>query len=253
MVQKANKPIYLLFDVDDTLTRPKTEIDEEMIELLTKLKSFCSMSAVGGGTYNHIYSQIQSVSSLFDFIFGENGTTVYKENQLLEKLSIVESIGNNNINKLNNFLLKYMSKLDLPFKRGTFIELRNGLINISPPGRNVTLEERDLFDEYNKKHHVLQTFKRAIDEEIKNMNLVCSYGGKISLDLYPKGWDKSICLRYLDFETYDIYFFGDKIYEGGNDLSIAIDKRVAKYYSVKGINDTKSILKGILSELENNH
>jgi len=33
-------------------------------------------------------------------------------------------------------LLAYLSKLDIPKKRGTFIEFRNGMINVSPIGRN---------------------------------------------------------------------------------------------------------------------
>jgi len=43
-----------------------------------------------------------------------------------------------------------------------------------------------------------------------------SIGGQISFDVMPKGWDKTYCLRFL--KNYDeIYFFGDKTYEGGND------------------------------------
>ena len=35
-----------------------------------------------------------------------------------------------------------MSKLTLPFKRGNFVEFRNGLINICPVGRSVSQEQR---------------------------------------------------------------------------------------------------------------
>jgi phosphomannomutase len=47
-----------------------------------------------------------------------------------------------------NFILKYIANLDIPKKRGTFIEFRNGMINVSPIGRNATVEERDEFQEY---------------------------------------------------------------------------------------------------------
>lgn len=34
--------------------------------------------------------------------------------------------------------------------RGTFVEFRNGLINVSPIGRNCSQEERIAFNEYDK-------------------------------------------------------------------------------------------------------
>jgi len=37
--------------------------------------------------------------------------------------------------------------------------------------------------------------------------------------VFPKGWDKTYCLRYLeDYES--VHFFGDKCYPGGNDYEI---------------------------------
>ena len=42
----------------------------------------------------------------------------------------------------------YRSHLHRIILRGTFIEFRNGLINVSPVGRNWTKEERDAFEAY---------------------------------------------------------------------------------------------------------
>ena len=39
-----------------------------------------------------------------------------------------------------------------PAHRGTFIEFRNGLINLCPVGRNCTQQEREEFFEYDKVH-----------------------------------------------------------------------------------------------------
>ena len=40
------------------------------------------------------------------------------------------------MNRLISFILKYLSTIELPQKRGTFIEFRNGMLNVSPIGRN---------------------------------------------------------------------------------------------------------------------
>ena len=55
--------------------------------------------------------------------------------------------------------MKYIAELDIPVKTGTFIELRTGLVNVSPIGRNCTQEERDAFVVYNKEHKILEKFR----------------------------------------------------------------------------------------------
>ena len=44
--------------------------------------------------------------------------------------------------------MKYIADIDIPIKRGTFIEYRNGMMNISPIGRNCSQEERDEYEKY---------------------------------------------------------------------------------------------------------
>lgn len=39
-------------------------------------------------------------------------------------------------------------------------------------------------------------------------------GGQISFDVFPIGWDKTFCLRFVEKDEYkEIHFFGDKTYE----------------------------------------
>ena len=47
-----------------------------------------------------------------------------------------------------NFILHYVADLDIPIKRGTFLEFRNGMLNVSPIGRNCSQEERDDFEKF---------------------------------------------------------------------------------------------------------
>ena len=59
-------------------------------------------------------------------------------------------MGEEKLKKLINFSLRYIADLDIPIKRGTFIEYRNGMMNISPIGRNCSREERNAFEEHDK-------------------------------------------------------------------------------------------------------
>lgn len=69
-----------------------------------------------------------------------------------------------------------MSELKLPFKRGTFVEFRTGMLNISPVGRNCSVEERNRFEEYDKEHHVREKFIQAIKKEFPDLPLTYSIG-----------------------------------------------------------------------------
>jgi len=64
--------------------------------------------------------------------------------------TIQNHLGEELLQDLINFCLRYMALLRLPKKRGTFIEFRNGMLNISPIGRSCTLEERIEFSELDK-------------------------------------------------------------------------------------------------------
>lgn len=57
-----------------------------------------------------------------------------------------------------------------------------------------------------------QTMVSALKEEFADLDLTYSIGGQISFDVFPKGWDKTYCLQFV--EGYDeIHFFGDKTYQ----------------------------------------
>ena len=106
-------------------------------------------------------------------------------------------------------------------QRGTFIEFRSGMFNISPIGRNCSREERNDYEKFDLEHNIRKNMVAAMKEEFKDLNLTYSIGGQISFDVFPTGWDKTYCLKFLDEGDFDeIHFFGDKTFEGGNDFEI---------------------------------
>lgn len=78
----------------------------------------------------------------------------HKAGELLAVQSLKKHLGEDNLKRLINFVLHYIADLDIPIKRGTFIEFRNGMINVSPIGRNCSQEERDEFEVYDKSANV---------------------------------------------------------------------------------------------------
>jgi phosphomannomutase len=88
-------------------------------------------------------------------------------------------------------------------------------------------EERELFAAFDLEHQVRRKFREALVRKFPDAGLTFSIGGQISIDVYPSGWDKRFCLRYVANEGFrEIHFFGDETGDGGNDQHIFHDPRV---------------------------
>ncbi|OKL64339.1 Phosphomannomutase [Talaromyces atroroseus] len=251
-----NRPLkgtICLFDVDKTLSPARGSASPEMLELLSRLRHKCAIGYVGGSDFSKQQEQLGSatvsVTSLFDFCFAENGLNAFRLGAPLASTSFIQWLGEDKYQNIVNFVLRYLSEIRLPKKRGTFIEFRTGMINISPIGRNATADERNEFEEYDKIHNIRKALVETLQKEFPDYGLTYSIGGQISFDVFPTGWDKTYCLRHVEAEKEitgveykDIHFFGDKCFPGGNDYEIYSDERTVGH-SVTDPDDTMKQLK----------
>mmetsp|Transcript_37812 Transcript_37812/g.92723 ORF Transcript_37812/g.92723 Transcript_37812/m.92723 type:complete len:246 (-) Transcript_37812:65-802(-) len=217
--------VIALFDVDGTLTMPRLKAKDDMIAFLKDLRSKIMVGMVGGSDLVKQKEQLgDDVLQMFDYAFSENGLVAFKDGEPLASQDIQSFLGEENLKKLINFILHYIADLDIPIKRGTFIEFRKGMLNVSPIGRNCSHQERCEFEVYDKEHKVREKFVAILEEKFKDLGLKYSIGGQISFDVFPIGWDKTYCLKFVDHVP-TIHFFGDKTYEGGNDFEIFTSDR----------------------------
>nr|SVE85697.1 EOG090X0BFR [Daphnia pulicaria] len=241
--------IICLFDVDGTLTMPRNKIIPTTEEfLLTKVKQVATIGLVGGSDFKKIAEQMggADVINKFEYVFAENGLVAYKNGHMIGKMSIQEHVGEEKLQKFINYALGYMSKLTLPVKRGTFIEFRDGLVNVCPVGRSCSQAERDQFAEYDKEHRIRENFVKELQAQFPDLGLVFSIGGQISFDVFPKGWDKTFALSFVEKDSFkEIHFFGDKTAPGGNDHEIYEDSRTIGH-KVTSPEDTIAQLKTLL-------
>jgi phosphomannomutase len=114
------------------------------------------------------------------------------------------------------------------------------MFNISPIGRNCSREERNDYEKFDLQHKVRETMVTAMRTEFADLDLTYSIGGQISFDVFPTGWDKTYCLKFVDPSEYDeIHFFGDKTFAGGNDYEIFTHERTIGH-TVTSPEDTKT-------------
>lgn len=214
-----------LFDVDGTLTAPRQVATPEMLQFLQELRGAVPVGIVGGSDLVKIQEQLGSeAEKAYDFLFAENGLVAFKGGDLVATQSLKAHLGEERLKQFINYVLRYIADLEIPIKRGTFIEFRNGMLNVSPIGRNCTQEERNAFEAYDKEAKIRSTMVEVLEREFASYGLKFSIGGQISFDVFPIGWDKTYCLRFLD-EFDQVHFFGDKTYEGGNDYEIFTSER----------------------------
>ncbi|GAA98167.1 hypothetical protein E5Q_04850 [Mixia osmundae IAM 14324] len=233
MADFATRPMgksVFLFDVDGTLSKPRLTATPEMLQLLRDVRKKTVIGFVGGSDLGKITEQLTvgntNILEEFDFCFAENGLTAFKMGQVLASQSFIKHVGEEKYKQLVNFILHYIADLDIPIKRGTFVEFRNGMINVSPIGRNANLEERLAFNAYDNQHQVRAAFIKVLQEKFSDLSLTFAIGGQLSFDIFPTGWDKTYALRHIEQEGFtEIHFFGDKTHKGGNDYEIYEDPR----------------------------
>jgi phosphomannomutase len=241
----------VLFDVDGTLTKPRNVVTQQVLQVLRALLRVVSVGIIGGSRVGLIEEQLgPDILREVDFVFAENGLCAFQKGNNFASTSLLDALGETQLQEFINCCLHYIADLKIPQKRGTFIEFRTGMLNISPIGRNCSQAERDAFEAYDREHEVRKRMIEHLRKRFEHLNLVYSIGGQISFDVMPVGWTKEYALRYLPESEYArVVFIGDKCYQGGNDWEIYSHSRV-EGYAVSGPDETTVLLRKLFPQIE---
>jgi len=101
--------------------------------------------------------------------------------------TFIGHLGEEKYQELVNFCLHYIADLKIPIKRystlptvliirGTFVEFRNGMINVSPVGRNASSDERNAYEKYDKEHKIREKFIAELQKKFPDIGLTYSIG-----------------------------------------------------------------------------
>ena len=225
----------VLFDMDGTLTEPRKVIESDIIPALRELCKITEIGIVTGSDYDYVRQQIGTLLENTELryrihILPCNGTKYYpppnianKEYQIAHQVNIREELGESNFRAIIRYLLQRQHLLfvyDLPVT-GHHINYRGSLINWCPIGRNANDNDRKKFIEFDTKtsntfrEDEINGFQVRIMRDMNIDNIVIKMGGDTSFDIFPKGWDKTYCLRH--FKNYQpAYFVGDRCERNGN-------------------------------------
>ena len=240
-----------IFDVDGTLTPSRIKMNKEFKEFFLKWSKGKKYYLVSGSNIEKMDEQVPE-----DIMIDAQGLFCCGGNEMWEFDPHIVNFPFTRIyknefkppNSLGTYLGEQIRFSETPVQSTNHIEDRGSLLNFSVVGRNCTLEERAQYFEWD--NEVEERKKMAEDITSYWPELDAVIGGQISIDIVPKGRDKSQILKHIQKkENADKYIFlGDRIPEGGNDYPLA--KLMGKtdgcrYYKVEDYKETKQILESL--------
>ena len=241
-----------IFDVDGTLTPSRQKITDEFKKFFEEWAIKNTFYLVTGSDIPKLQEQMDGMEIHSDGIFTCCGTQYWQSDPAVHPKHC-DLIYENKF-KVPQTLLTYLGLQvrlsDTPVTSTNHREDRGSMLNFSTIGRNCTLEERQQYFEWDNKVGE----RKKIAEEIKRgwPELDAVIGGQISIDIYPKGNDKSQVLDIIKqerlVEPKEYIFIGDRIEGGGNDYPLAQLMNKTKncnWHQTEGWKQTQQILEKI--------
>ncbi len=228
-----------IFDVDGTLTPSRCKIEPEFIPFFLEFTKTRDVYLVTGSDKQKTVEQVTpEIYNSCKRVYNCSGSDVYEQdkNVYRDEWELPEEVG--------RFLQDELDFSQFPIRNGNHIERRPGGVNFSILGRDSDpMLGRKEYITWDKIH----SERRFIALRILDMfpDLEVQIGGQTGLDISPLGKNKSQILR--DFSKDDeIYFYGDMIYQGGNDYDLAqiILEMQGKVHKVDSWKDTWKLISG---------
>jgi phosphomannomutase len=229
-----------LFDVDGTLTPSRQQIDPEFRNWFIDFCDSNDVYLVTGSDYPKTVEQVGiEICMSVKRIYNCCGNDVWEQGNNVKTSKWKIPL------ELKELLKEELKKSKFPLRTGTHIEERPGLCNFSIVGRECTLGERMMYIKWDQQHQERKYLADLVNSNFKE--ITAELGGQTGIDIFEYGKDKGQVAK--DFlESDNIYFFGDRMEPGGNDLPLAKKLKKESVYKVDSWKDTLRHLKGIINE-----
>ena len=242
-----------IFDVDGTLTPSRLPMTKKFQKFFKEWAKKNKFYLVTGSDIPKLQEQMEGLEIHSDGIFTCCGNEYWQSDPAVhpKHCDLIYSNKFKPPKDLIKYLERKVLKSKYPNRCGNHIEDRGAMVNFSVVGRNCTQEQREEYFEWDKR----MGERNITCMEIKGTwpKLDAVVGGQISIDIYPKGNDKSQVLNIIEQERLvppnEYIFIGDGIENGGNDYPLArlmdnIER--CEWYQTKGWEHTKQILESLI-------
>lgn len=217
------------FDVDGTLTPSRQCIDPSFMDWFLSFCSHNNVYLVSGSDYEKTLEQLGSgICNTVKGVYSCCGNALYVNSEL-------QYVNEFHLTQEQREYLEYLlDSSEFGEQTGNHIEMRPGSCNFSVVGRNADISQRHGYVVYDTRTNERNRYAELIRAKFPELD--ATVAGDTGIDIHPIGMDKSQVADYLS----PFVFFGDKIFPGGNDFTIA--QLADKYHSVASWEETFLIL-----------
>lgn len=239
--------MFYVFDVDMTIALSNREIDPEVANVFMQAMHdkkffFCSGAQLPKMKTQLTEDMISGATALFPQMGCEmwvNGDAVYQK-----PFEWPEGLREDVDNVIKNS--------PYPERNGDHLQERGSMICVSTVGKGSNQEQRDRYTAWENENQERESFCKVLREKYPTLEFLVS--GQTSVDVAMKGNNKALVLPEIrkHFGEGTIHFFGDKIFDGGNDMPLAkalmdeSDNNVI--HRVTSPEDTMNILKEMIAQ-----
>ncbi len=225
-LQLKNKKL-IAFDVDGTLSLSREKIDTEMADLLKRLLKEKKVAIITGGAFTDIQKQVlEEIGENNELnknliLLPTNGAGLWVFDSVWREISCLKLTSQEKERVIN--AIKQVDQADPELANnisyGSEIQDRGSQITYTALGDHAPHELKMAWDPDFKKRLAIQNKLEKLlpDFEVK-------IGGTTSIDITAKGIDKAYAIQklmdHLKLNKEDILFFGDAVYENGNDYPV---------------------------------
>ena len=210
-----------IFDVDGTLTPSRGIMDDEFREYFLSFAQKYPVYLITGSDQPKTFEQVGfEVYNACRAVYQCNGAEVWEGNRRIRNSDWKPSY------EMKHFLENQVHHSRYPIKTDNHVEVRTGMINLSTIGRAANQRQREEYYKWDQVNRERIAYCKIIEKRFPDMQV--TIGGEISIDICPKGLNKSIIADDLH-EEYELFFFGDKCEHGGNDYPLRMMIELGQY------------------------
>jgi HAD superfamily hydrolase (TIGR01484 family) len=239
------------FDLDGTLAESKQPIGDDMADLLAELLSVVAVAVISGGDWpqfdKQVVSRLPSGANIARlYIMPATGTKLYCRGENGWEPVYADVFSPAERDRIIAAIENALDQAGLRESRiwGERIEDRGSQITFSGLGQKAPLADKKNWDpDFSKRSELQRLLRRALPE------LAINVGGSTSVDITRSGVDKAYGMSRLiertGYRSDEILFFGDAMYDGGNDYPVrahGIDS-----IAVAGVAETQNLIRAIIA------
>tara|TARA_R110000868_G_scaffold218576_1_gene468930 strand:- start:79338 stop:80066 length:729 start_codon:yes stop_codon:yes gene_type:complete len=208
--------MFYIYDVDMTLAESDCCMTDEMADVFRQAMAGKSYFFCSGSALDKMKQQIpeditENAAGLLPVMGGE----LWKNGELVYRREFTWPEG------LREDLEATLEQSQYPERTGDHLQDRKTMVCFSTVGKAADMPARKRYEAWEEQNREREIFAKELAAKYPSLHF--SIGGKTSVDISEHGNDKSQALKAMReyYGDEPVMFFGDRMYEGGNDYPLS--------------------------------